>query len=104
MNTSDIRNMESKQWVFWAAAVPLTLGVLVLARLWSGPSWPQSPLTTHLPTSRAPRVIPVIRNTYGIGNIDPETHSRDGPFQPYVEEPSRRTSDDFRQTLYVPRV
>lgn len=33
MNTSDIRGMHSQQWVFWAAAVPLTVVVLIMARL-----------------------------------------------------------------------
>ncbi|PYI02686.1 hypothetical protein BO78DRAFT_472434 [Aspergillus sclerotiicarbonarius CBS 121057] len=41
MNTSDIRNMDSKQWVFWAAAVPITLLIIILVRLWAGPAWPQ---------------------------------------------------------------
>ena len=28
MNTSDIRDMSTPQWVFWASAIPLTLVVL----------------------------------------------------------------------------
>lgn len=28
MNTSDVRNMSTPQWAFWAAAIPLTLTVL----------------------------------------------------------------------------
>lgn len=33
MNTVDVRNMETSQWVFWASAIPFTLLVIVGA-LW----------------------------------------------------------------------
>ena len=33
MNTSDIRDMEYEQWVFWAVALPLTI-VIILASMW----------------------------------------------------------------------
>jgi Mg2+ and Co2+ transporter CorA len=54
MNTNDIRNMESTQWIYWATALPLTvivIGLSVLAfgkmseiqdgfsRLWSHVKW-----------------------------------------------------------------
>ncbi|KIX02903.1 uncharacterized protein Z518_08846 [Rhinocladiella mackenziei CBS 650.93] len=35
MNTADIRNQESGQWVFWAAAIPLTFVVVALT-VWIG--------------------------------------------------------------------
>lgn len=31
MNTYDIRNMDTKQWLFWATAVPVTVLVMGLA-------------------------------------------------------------------------
>lgn len=31
MNTTDIRNLEQKQWLFWAIALPVTLFVICLA-------------------------------------------------------------------------
>jgi hypothetical protein len=34
MNTSDVRNMEGTQWIFWIVAVPLTASIVVLS-LWS---------------------------------------------------------------------
>jgi hypothetical protein len=59
MNTSDIRDMNSKQWVFWAAAIPLTVAVLFLARLWAFPglAWP-FPMA-NLPASQMPYINPI---------------------------------------------
>lgn len=31
MNTSDVRQMQSTQWSFWASAIPFTLIVIALA-------------------------------------------------------------------------
>jgi len=31
MNTVDIRNQDTTQWLFWAIALPITAGVVVLA-------------------------------------------------------------------------
>jgi hypothetical protein len=39
MNTADIRNQKYTQWVFWAAAIPLTL-LVVLASLWGADALP----------------------------------------------------------------
>ena len=36
MNTYDMRNMSQKQWVFWAAAIPLTLVIVIISLLWAG--------------------------------------------------------------------
>ena len=36
MNTSDVRNMESGQWLYWAVAVPMTAAVVFLGLLWTG--------------------------------------------------------------------
>ncbi|QDS73894.1 hypothetical protein FKW77_007176 [Venturia effusa] len=36
MNTTDIRDQSTSQWVFWAAGIPLTLVVIVLSLWWSG--------------------------------------------------------------------
>jgi hypothetical protein len=36
MNTNDIRNMEKTQWVFWAAAVPLTAVIIVVSLFAAG--------------------------------------------------------------------
>ncbi|GME26635.1 Mg2+ transporter protein CorA-like/Zinc transport protein ZntB [Neofusicoccum parvum] len=36
MNTADIRDMPHKQWVFWAAGVPLTILIILLGLLWAG--------------------------------------------------------------------
>jgi hypothetical protein len=33
MNTSDVRNMDDTQWVFWVVAIPLTI-VIMFASLW----------------------------------------------------------------------
>ncbi|KAF2109449.1 cora-like Mg2+ transporter protein-domain-containing protein [Lophiotrema nucula] len=35
MNTADVRNMQSGQWVFWAAAIPLTVTVVLLTLIWT---------------------------------------------------------------------
>jgi Mg2+ and Co2+ transporter CorA len=35
MNTRDIRNMSQKQWAYWAAAVPLTVVVIVGSLWWA---------------------------------------------------------------------
>lgn len=59
MNTSDIRDMQSKQWVFWAAAVPLTVVVLFVARLWAFPGLTRSSLMTNFPTSQMPYMNPI---------------------------------------------
>jgi hypothetical protein len=40
MNTNDIRNMGSNQWVFWASAVPLTLFVIGLSLYLAGQQMP----------------------------------------------------------------
>ena len=34
MNTSDIRDMSEKQWLYWVVAVPVTLGVIVGGLWW----------------------------------------------------------------------
>ncbi|KAF2682863.1 hypothetical protein K458DRAFT_419701 [Lentithecium fluviatile CBS 122367] len=42
MNTAGIRDMENGQWVFWAAALPLTIIVIFLTLLWTdelGHAW-----------------------------------------------------------------
>ena len=31
MNTYDIRNMGTRQWIFWATAIPVTITVMALA-------------------------------------------------------------------------
>ena len=31
MNTYDIRNMDTRQWIFWATAIPVTIIVMALA-------------------------------------------------------------------------
>lgn len=36
MNTSDIRNMGRSQWLFWAAAIPLTFSIIVICLLFTG--------------------------------------------------------------------
>jgi len=36
MNTSDIRDLEQGQWLYWATAIPVTLGVILLGLLWRG--------------------------------------------------------------------
>lgn len=36
MNVSDVRNMEQKQWIFWAIAIPLTIIIISLCLLWAG--------------------------------------------------------------------
>ena len=36
MNTYDVRNMKNNQWVFWAAALPLTFIIISLCLIWAG--------------------------------------------------------------------
>lgn len=36
MNTADIRDMPYQQWVFWAAAIPLTVLIILLGLIWAG--------------------------------------------------------------------
>lgn len=36
MNTADVRDMTQSQWVYWAAAVPVTALVIGLTLLWAG--------------------------------------------------------------------
>ncbi|KAI1174860.1 hypothetical protein F4777DRAFT_368813 [Nemania sp. FL0916] len=36
MNTSDIRDLEQGQWLYWATAVPVTLGVILIGLWWMG--------------------------------------------------------------------
>ena len=36
MNTSDIRNMKTGQWIFWAVALPLTTIVVALCLIYAG--------------------------------------------------------------------
>ncbi|KAJ3579507.1 hypothetical protein NPX13_g1054 [Xylaria arbuscula] len=36
MNTSDIRNLEQGQWLYWATAVPITIGVILIGLWWMG--------------------------------------------------------------------
>ena len=36
MNTTDIRNIESGQWIYWAVAIPLTVIVMALTLFWAG--------------------------------------------------------------------
>lgn len=43
MNTNDVRNMEKTQWVFWAAALPLTAIVIIVSLFAAGIlAWPFS--------------------------------------------------------------
>lgn len=39
MNTSDIRSQSTTQWAFWAAAIPLTL-IVIIASLWGADALP----------------------------------------------------------------
>lgn len=36
MNTQDIRNLESSQWLFWAVAMPLTFVVIIISLFFGG--------------------------------------------------------------------
>ncbi|KAF1812448.1 hypothetical protein P152DRAFT_449192 [Eremomyces bilateralis CBS 781.70] len=36
MNTSDVRDMPQRQWVFWSAGVPLTLLIVIISLWWAG--------------------------------------------------------------------
>jgi hypothetical protein len=36
MNTSDIRDMTSRQWLYWATAVPVTVAVILIGLWWMG--------------------------------------------------------------------
>lgn len=36
MNSSDIRDMEAGQWLYWATAIPVTILVIVLGLWWMG--------------------------------------------------------------------
>ncbi|KAK4210290.1 hypothetical protein QBC37DRAFT_35864 [Rhypophila decipiens] len=36
MNTSDIRDMDGGQWIYWATAVPVTAVTVLLGLLWTG--------------------------------------------------------------------
>ncbi|KAH7163280.1 hypothetical protein B0J13DRAFT_538265 [Dactylonectria estremocensis] len=36
MNTADVRDMESTQWLYWAVAIPLTLFVILAGLWWMG--------------------------------------------------------------------
>jgi hypothetical protein len=36
MNTSDIRDMEFGQWLYWAVAIPVTLVIIVIGLWWMG--------------------------------------------------------------------
>ncbi|KAJ5960021.1 Nucleic acid-binding OB-fold [Penicillium vulpinum] len=36
MNTSDIRDIESGQWIYWAVSIPLTVIVMALTLFWAG--------------------------------------------------------------------
>jgi len=36
MNTSDIRDLDSGQWLYWATAVPVTAGVILGGLWWMG--------------------------------------------------------------------
>lgn len=36
MNTSDIRDLEQGQWLYWATAVPVTVGVILIGLWWMG--------------------------------------------------------------------
>ena len=36
MNTSDVRNMDRSQWLFWVAAIPLTFSIVVICLLFTG--------------------------------------------------------------------
>jgi hypothetical protein len=39
MNTADIRDQSTTQWAYWAAAIPLTL-IVVVASLWGADALP----------------------------------------------------------------
>jgi Mg2+ and Co2+ transporter CorA len=36
MNTYDVRNMSTKQWVFWATAIPLMVIIILVCLIWAG--------------------------------------------------------------------
>ena len=36
MNTNDIRDMETGQWIYWATAVPVTIFVIIMGLWWMG--------------------------------------------------------------------
>jgi len=36
MNTSDMRDLTQTQWLYWATAIPVTVGVILLGLLWTG--------------------------------------------------------------------
>ncbi|KAF2836197.1 hypothetical protein M501DRAFT_255285 [Patellaria atrata CBS 101060] len=36
MNTSDIRDMSSRQWIFWSIAIPLTVIIIIIGLIWAG--------------------------------------------------------------------
>lgn len=36
MNTSDIRDLDAGQWLYWAVALPVTFGIIVIGLWWMG--------------------------------------------------------------------
>ncbi|RYP63142.1 hypothetical protein DL769_007053 [Monosporascus sp. CRB-8-3] len=36
MNTNDIRNMKTDQWLYWATALPVTISVIIMGLWWMG--------------------------------------------------------------------
>ncbi|KAJ9669259.1 hypothetical protein H2201_000611 [Coniosporium apollinis] len=48
MNTSDIRDMSSKQWLFWAIGIPLTSVIIIVGLLWVGHAAPAEQRDSYL--------------------------------------------------------
>jgi hypothetical protein len=82
MNTADIRDTELGQWAYWAAALPLTLTVIVVGLWWMGEfgnfvDWLRGPARFRAVASIPPGVKLANLPAYG-GGLAPDTN----PFGP----------------------
>ena len=98
MNTNDIRNLSSNQWLFWVVAIPLTAFVIIVSWILAGgelpaitwrPSWHQSrnpgPRVSFLEASQSPPAYQDVA-----ADRDPYVSSRSR---------SKRVYDDYEMDL-----
>ncbi|KHN95339.1 Mg2+ transporter protein, CorA-like/Zinc transport protein ZntB [Metarhizium album ARSEF 1941] len=82
MNTNDIRDMNSGQWLYWAVAIPVTLLIIVIGLWWMGElgnvvKWPSGRQTARVSNTRyVPGPAPPMTDTAAYA-VDAPTHEPD---------------------------
>lgn len=70
MNTTDVREMNSSQWLYWAVAIPVTICILVLGLWWMEDLGPIVKVLRHRFRGKGKQITASVRKRVTRGDAD----------------------------------